>query len=180
MGVGLGVVAALTALRSALGTTALLVLVVGDGDGVPLVDVLGVAVPEAVGDGEALGTGVADPAPLTRTWRKRSSAVCWTVARMFLSCLPGIEMTMLLPAVVTSDSATPKLSTRLRMMETAWFSESFGTDPEPLVEPRREDDAGAALEVQTEPRLVLLGQGQRRACRSSPGPRRRWRRRSGR
>jgi hypothetical protein len=51
---------------------------------------------------------------------------------MFLSCLPGIEMTMLLPAVVTSDSATPKLSTRFRMMETAWFRESFGTDPEPL------------------------------------------------
>src|SRR4051812_8210718 len=76
VGVGLGVVAALTALRSALGTTALLVLVVGDGDGVPLVDGLGVAPPEAVGDGEALGTGVADPAPLTRTWRKRSSAVC--------------------------------------------------------------------------------------------------------
>ena len=99
----------------------------------PLVDGLGVTEPEAVGDGVALGTGVADPAPLTRTWRKRSSAVCWTVARMFLSCLPGIEMTMLLPAVVTSDSATPKLSTRFRMMETAWLSESFGTEPEPVV-----------------------------------------------
>ena len=52
---------------------------------------------------------------------------------MFLSCLPGIEMTMLSPAVVTSDSATPKLSTRLRMIDTAWSSESWGTDPEPLV-----------------------------------------------
>ena len=51
---------------------------------------------------------------------------------MFLSCLPGIEMTMLSPAVVTSDSATPKLSTRLRMIATAWSSESFGTAPEPL------------------------------------------------
>ena len=51
---------------------------------------------------------------------------------MFLSCLPGIEITMLSPAVVTSDSATPKLSTRLRMIETAWFSESFGTGLEPL------------------------------------------------
>jgi hypothetical protein len=41
-------------------------------------------------------------------------------------------MTMLSPAVVVSDSATPKLSTRLRMIDTAWFKESCGTEPSPL------------------------------------------------
>ena len=104
------------------------------GEAVPLGEAVppGDAVPLAVGLGEADGCGVGAPAPASQTGRNRSSAVCWTVLRMDLSCLPGIEMTMLSPAVVTSDSATPKLSTRLRMIDTAWFSESFGGEPPPL------------------------------------------------
>ena len=66
---------------------------------------------------------------------------------------------MLLLAVVTSDSATPKLSTRLRMMETAWLSASLVTFCT-LLRPRCEDDAGAALEVEPEARRVLVGEGQ--------------------
>ena len=100
----------------------------GDGvstPGVPLDD--GDEVPDGVDVAVELGdgVGVGAPEPLTSTWRKRSSAVCLTVSRIDLSCLPGIEMTMLLEAVVTSDSATPKLSTRLRMIATAWFSVSL-------------------------------------------------------
>ena len=98
------------------------------------------AVPRTSGDGEALpvAPGAADVRGRGRRASRRrlrlaarggtaAAAVCCTVARMFLSCLPGIEMTMFLLAVVTSDSATPKLSTRLRMMETAWLSASLVT-----------------------------------------------------
>ena len=104
-------------------------LVDGDGLAVPEDVAVGAALPVALGDadGEGVDVGVATPAPASSTGRNRSWAVCCTVARMFWSCLPGIEMTMLLLAVVTSDSATPKLSTRLRMMETAWSSASLVT-----------------------------------------------------
>ncbi len=127
VGVGVGVGLLLPALRRAFGTTALLVLVDGDGLAVPEGVADGAALPVALGDADAGEVGVGTPAPASSTGRNRSWAVCCTVARMFWSCLPGIEMTMLLLAVVTSDSATPKLSTRLRMMETAWSSASFVT-----------------------------------------------------
>src|SRR3954451_8766583 len=67
-----------------------LVVLLGDGlaDGVAdgLAEPDGVAPPLALGDGVPVETGA--PAAAASTGRNRSSAVCWTVARMFLSCLP--------------------------------------------------------------------------------------------
>ncbi len=113
--VGLGVEAA----RSASGTARPLVDALGAGDAagaLPDADGEGEAVP----DGDGLGAGsAATPPAAFRTGRKRSSAVCCTVARIELSRAPGTEMTMFWPAVVTSASATPKLSTRDLMISTA-------------------------------------------------------------
>jgi hypothetical protein len=81
-------------------------------------DAEGFAVLEAVLDGEGVGVavGVTPPTSSSRTGRKSSFAVVARVLSTAESVTPGIDTMMLafcpLPWVVTSDSATPKPSTR--------------------------------------------------------------------
>ena len=70
-----------------------------------------------------VSVGFATPAVSAKTWRKRSSAVCPTRSTTRRPLSPGTEITIWrfvpLPCAVTSLSATPKESTRWRIIETA-------------------------------------------------------------
>lgn len=83
-------------------------------------------VPEEDGDGVGVGVGIELPKPCASTGRKSSFAVVASDSRIASLVTPGIDTMMLafcpLPWVVTSDSATPKPSTRWRMISTACLS----------------------------------------------------------
>src|SRR5436190_6998117 len=97
------------------------------------VDALGLGVAAGPdGCGVAVGGLVAltgAPEPSARACRMRSNAVLPRIFSTWSRPLPGTEITMFLPSVETSDSATPRPLTRCRMMSTDLFSVLFVTLP---------------------------------------------------
>src|SRR5437879_1650557 len=80
------------------------------------------------GGGGWPGAGGVYGGAVHKTGRKNSCAVCPTIwiARCW-SLTPGSWMMMLPPWRAMLGSATPRASTRLRMIEMAWSSWSWGT-----------------------------------------------------
>ena len=120
-----------------------LLLPVGLGSGTTLADALGSGAdavgsldgaPDSVGAGVGSGAGGGVTCSAAYTARKRSRAVWPTSSTSWSRCTFGtVTISCRSPAVVTSDSPTPRLSTRLWMIVRA-SSRLFGSiAPVPLV-----------------------------------------------